>query len=941
MISEVINELFLEIHSIPILLHEGIEDEDIYIIHIHGEILFYNLKDICINGEFKDRFFHDNSIKKTTYPDSILKINQYMCQSILFPLLKWNDNKISNLFQFDHSKYFINNQYISSYFIQKLKKINNSYRLVYYANRKLLKLILLDMKCDHWMSYFISLLYENIKCSMIGDCEDKLDNILNIIPKSKHKGCDIIVNLKDNIKLFDYQIEDIKWMNNITEMVDKNKNSISLNYTTVYNITLDKIKYLLYDRKLIPYVDVNLTNKYVLKFYGGNIITTVGLGKSMIVLSYLLQYFHPCNFIEFDNNYCNYFFKRGKNTGTCCNKLHEQDSLYCKEHSCTIFIDKRKTILKNTEVFNLKKYILKINNKNLFKTNASLILCPNQLCDQWVREYYDKFKQNEMSKRIILVVTYDQYKNITLSDILFADIIVISYNFLVNINYAKPNFIRNDINIILTQMGDLPILDILNTTNSELNLFDNFFYENVCLDESHEISMKPKSDILIKTIKNFQSKYKWNISATPFSHGIISFFNNLNHITNNASDISRIDSNTIDDLGFLYRRNTRESVKNEFSGNIITKKVKKLEFTDQERRIYDAYNYIKTNKDFLVKLCCDTSIDLETKNLVKNCKTLSEIESVILNFNKKKLIIIKKKISLNNNKIEELSIIVNRGFVINELDCTDNIFNDIDEVKAEISIYKRRITADNKEYDIINRTYNYLKTAIDNIKEIETCPICLDDITKIAITKCGHKFCRECIYEYIESNDKCRDLKCPKCNIYINLNEIYILQEDYKTVVNDNTPELNKLIQKIKSTKIGNIIHYIKNEMVIGDKCIIFSQWDSILTKVGNILQKQNLSVMYCSGTVYQRKNAIKNFQEKEDCNIICLSSDNCASGINLTSANKIIFIEPIYGTYQYRKDTENQGTARSDRIGQKRPIEIIKFIIKNTIEEEIEQENN
>lgn len=32
--------------------------------------------------------------------------------------------------------------------------------------------------------------------------------------------------------------------------------------------------------------------------------------------------------------------------------------------------------------------------KNYFKTNANLIVCPNQLCDQWVREYYDKFKQN-------------------------------------------------------------------------------------------------------------------------------------------------------------------------------------------------------------------------------------------------------------------------------------------------------------------------------------------------------------------------------------------------------------------------------------------------------------------------------------------------------------------------------------------------------------------
>ena len=37
----------------------------------------------------------------------------------------------------------------------------------------------------------------------------------------------------------------------------------------------------------------------------------------------------------------------------------------------------------------------------------------------------------------------------------------------------------------------------------------------------------------------------------------------------------------------------------------------------------------------------------------------------------------------------------------------------------------------------------------------------------------------------------------------------------------------------------------------------------------------------------------------------------------------------------------ENQAIGRADRIGQKRPIEIIRFIIKNTIEEDILNDNN
>ena len=124
----------------------------------------------------------------------------------------------------------------------------------------------------------------------------------------------------------------------------------------------------------------------------------------------------------------------------------KKDELYCKEHSKTLFIDKRTTNFKNLDNFNLRDYITTVvdnngNTRQLFKTNANLIICPNQLCDQWVREYYDKFKQDSHSaKRVLLIVTYDQYKNLSFGDILFADLIIVSYNFLLNVNYFNPFF---------------------------------------------------------------------------------------------------------------------------------------------------------------------------------------------------------------------------------------------------------------------------------------------------------------------------------------------------------------------------------------------------------------------------------------------------------------------------------------------------------------------
>ena len=73
-------------------------------------------------------------------------------------------------------------------------------------------------------------------------------------------------------------------------------------------------------------------------------------------------------------------------------------------------------------------------------------------------------------------------------------------------------------------------------------------------------------------IKYFKSDYKWNISATPFTKGLSSFIYNTNCITNSSFELDNIynlHEDTVKSLNVLYRRNTRESVQNEFSGNII------------------------------------------------------------------------------------------------------------------------------------------------------------------------------------------------------------------------------------------------------------------------------------------------------------------------------------------------------------------------------------
>ena len=953
---------FVKLHWCKIELHEHINDDDIFLYPTQDVCYILNLKNYNIN----ERFTYNVHIKSIY--ESCLKFTKYSCDSIVFPFLNvnhpyknidiFNDMYLNHLFR--------TNNYLQANFITRIERIYTQfvpeYYIVHYGNKKLLNRLIEQIK-DYKTNIFMKLLHDNIKLDITTNCETELNSILNTNVKYDivNESDLLIHELNDNIHLYEYQKNDIIWMNTIQNNIDLNINTITINESSRHQLLLDNQNYLIYPRQN-SIIQTNsptlLTSPSTITYYGGNIISEVGLGKTLIILSHILHNnvneFN--NFVDFEDNLCNYFYKRGKQKMTSCIKK-KITQLYCKEHSNTVFIDKRNIVFKNLEQFNLRNYIITIRNKygfetQYFKTNASLVLCPNQLCDQWIREYYDKFKQDStFAKRVILIVTHDQYKNLTFSDILFADLIIISYNFLSNKNYLHNYYSRKNIIDILdeidTQDNINSIQDILYSHDTKLKVFDYFHYKGIYFDEYHEIMNYSKSNNINFMMKCLKSTYKWNISATPFNNGIASFIYGMSYISDYVGDLEQIwslNKQCINDLTPLFRRNTRQSIQQEFNGNVINETIKLLDFTEQERSIYDAHHLqgnVKHTRDFLIKLCCDTSIDLETRHLIKNCKTLDEIQKVILEHNKKKLHILSTKMKDHKDKIDNLLSIVDRGFIIDETDSEGDVFENIDRVKIEISVYRRKLTNDKKEYDIIHKTYTFLKNAIDNINETDTCPICLDDIEndQIAITKCGHKFCNDCINEFINEMTRSSQIKCPKCNGHINTSEIFLLLQN-SPQKNIHLTELSSLINEYNSTKIGNILYYIKTNFQKEDKCILFSQWDKMLTKVGNILQQNNINVLYCTGTIYQKKQAISRFQNDNNYNIICLSSEHCASGINLTSANKIILMEPIYGSKDYRKDIENQAIGRADRIGQKRSIEIIRFIIKNTIEEEILNEN-
>jgi len=212
----------------------------------------------------------------------------------------------------------------------------------------------------------------------------------------------------------------------------------------------------------------------------------------------------------------------------------------------------------------------------------------------------------------------------------------------------------------------------------------------------------------------------------------------------------------------------------------------------------------------------------------------------------------------------------------------------------------------------------------------EDCGICLGEINEedVGVTKCGHIFCYECLKLTVS-----KFYNCPYCKKKLDMKDIFMLSyEKKKKILNKDEQKKEDLINEI-GTKLANLIYYLKESQ---EHTIIFSQWPDLLLRTRETLKENNIPSVLCKGNCYLRGVAISEFNNNDKIKVIMLSSDNAASGTNLTKASQIIFIDPIYGEYKHRKDQEMQAIGRAHRLGQTKSIKIVRFVIKDSVEEDI-----
>ena len=120
-----------------------------------------------------------------------------------------------------------------------------------------------------------------------------------------------------------------------------------------------------------------------------------------------------------------------------------------------------------------------------------------------------------------------------------------------------------------------------------------------------------------------------------------------------------------------------------------------------------------------------------------------------------------------------------------------------------------------------------------------------------------------------------------------------------------------------------------------GAKVLIFSYSTQMLDILEDFVTREAYSSQRLDGTTStaRRGKLVKDFNANPNRFIFLLSTKAGGLGINLTSANKVVVFDP-----NWNPSWDMQAQDRAYRIGQRKDVEVYRFIASNTIEEKVYQ---
>ncbi|KAH9083369.1 SNF2 family N-terminal domain-containing protein [Lactarius deliciosus] len=137
----------------------------------------------------------------------------------------------------------------------------------------------------------------------------------------------------------------------------------------------------------------------------------------------------------------------------------------------------------------------------------------------------------------------------------------------------------------------------------------------------------------------------------------------------------------------------------------------------------------------------------------------------------------------------------------------------------------------------------------------------------------------------------------------------------------------------LQAGKVQTLLRLLKGYQAEGRRMLIFSQFTQILDILQCIFKMQKTKYLLLTGAtaVDVRQSLVDEFNEDESIPCFLLSTKAGGMGINLTAASVVILFDQDFNPHN-----DKQAQDRAYRIGQKRDVDVVKLITRNSIEEDM-----
>ncbi|KAI8831385.1 P-loop containing nucleoside triphosphate hydrolase protein [Chytridium lagenaria] len=159
-------------------------------------------------------------------------------------------------------------------------------------------------------------------------------------------------------------------------------------------------------------------------------------------------------------------------------------------------------------------------------------------------------------------------------------------------------------------------------------------------------------------------------------------------------------------------------------------------------------------------------------------------------------------------------------------------------------------------------------------------------------------------------------------------------QDDEVEDVDEETVDAEEEALK-PSSKVDKIVEILGEELAKDSttKAVIFSQWSKMLDVIAPFLKKAGINFVRFDGSMSRnaRANSIRAFQTDPGTTVFLATLKSAGFGLNLVAGNLAFIVDPWWNG-----SVETQALDRINRLGQTRPVKIVRLVISGSVEERV-----